>query len=458
MGNIIEEPSSFRDPSGKIFYTNGKVYRKIHQSYKDNYDALLQTGLYDKLSNSNKLVSHTESDINLNDDTIYKVIEPERIPFISYPYEWCFGQLKDAALTTLEIQSTALEYGMALKDCSAYNIQFKRGKPILIDTLSFEKYQEGKPWKAYKQFCQHFLGPLALMSFKEPRLSQLLRIYIDGIPLDLVSKILPTRTLSNFSILPHIHLHAKSLKHYEKINAAKKKDYKLGKNSLMGLIESLRKGIKKMKLNVDKTEWANYYSETNYSNASFNHKKETVTKFLEKIMPKTVWDFGANTGFFSRISSNKGIMTISFDYDVLAVEENYSEVIKNNEDTILPLVIDLSNPSPGLGWNNVERHSLKDRGPVDLIMALALIHHLAISNNLPLDKIASFFSNLCKYLIIEFVPKVDSQVQKLISVRDDVFPDYSQQNFEEGFEKKFDITEKVKLHDSHRILYLMVKK
>jgi len=296
------------------------------------------------------------------------------------------------------------------------------------------------------------------MSFKEPRLSQLLRIYIDGIPLDLVSKILPTRTLSNFSILPHIHLHAKSLKHYEKINAAKKKDYKLGKNSLMGLIESLRKGIKKMKLNVDKTEWANYYSETNYSNASFNHKKETVTKFLEKIMPKTVWDFGANTGFFSRISSNKGIMTISFDYDVLAVEENYSEVIKNNEDTILPLVIDLSNPSPGLGWNNVERHSLKDRGPVDLIMALALIHHLAISNNLPLDKIASFFSNLCKYLIIEFVPKVDSQVQKLISVRDDVFPDYSQQNFEEGFEKKFDITEKVELHDSHRILYLMVKK
>lgn len=458
MNKIFQEPSSFRDPSGTVFYVDDKIYRKINLSYTDNYEALIQTGLYEKLSQSNMLVCHTESNLNLHDETVYRVIEPERIPFISYPYEWCFSQLKDAALLTLEIQKIAIEYQMSLKDCSAYNIQFRKGKPILIDTLSFEHYQEGKPWVAYRQFCQHFLGPLALMAFKDPRLNQLSKIHIDGIPLDLVSKLLPKTSFFNFSNLSHIHLHSKSLKHYEKIDENKKKEYRLRKNSLIGIVESLHNGIKKMKLNIDKTEWSNYYSETNYDDTSFNHKQEIITKFIEKIMPKSLWDFGANTGFFSRIASKKGILTISFDYDILAIEKNYLESIKNNDEKILPLVVDLSNPSPSIGWNNNERKTLAERGPVDLIMALALIHHLAISNNLPFDMIASYFSNLCTHLIIEFVPKEDSQVQKLLSVREDTFPYYTQQNFEDSFKEFFKIIEVIKLHNSHRILFLMQRK
>ncbi len=262
MSNYKKEPSSFRDPSGFIFYDADVLYRQINKSYKEKYDQLMSSGLYEKLIESNYLLSHEEIDKPQYDNSVYKIIRPEQISFISYPYEWSFTQLKQAALTTLEIQKIAMKYDMTLKDCSAYNIQFQNGKPILIDTLSFEKYEEGQPWKAYRQFCQHFLAPLALMSHTDIRLNQLLRIYIDGIPLDLAKKLLPTRTLTMFSLLSHIHIHAKSQKHYEDKDI-KIKERKIGRRSFMGIVESLHSGVKKLKGSGDKTEWGNYYSDTN---------------------------------------------------------------------------------------------------------------------------------------------------------------------------------------------------
>ena len=191
---------SFRDPSGFLFHLNGLIYRQINIEYKKNYIHLMKSGLYEALMDTKLLIPHEEVNIgSLASDNAYKIIKPEQVLFISYPYEWCFSQLKDAALTTLKIQKKSLNFGMSLKDCSAYNIQFRKGKPILIDTLSFEEYREGKPWIAYRQFCQHFLAPLALMSYKDIRLNQLLRIYIDGIPLDLAIHLLPFRTRFVFS-------------------------------------------------------------------------------------------------------------------------------------------------------------------------------------------------------------------------------------------------------------------
>jgi len=199
MGSYQRISSSFRDPSGFLFYENDTIYRQINQYYKENYDFLINSGLYKTLVDSEQLIPHEEVNIKpFNPNTSYKIIKPEKIPFISYPYEWCFSQLKNAALTTLDIQKTAMKYDMTLKDCSSYNIQFHNGKAILIDTLSFEKYVEGQIWKGYRQFCQHFLAPLALMSQKDIRLNQLLRIYLDGIPLDLTSKLLPLRTRPSF--------------------------------------------------------------------------------------------------------------------------------------------------------------------------------------------------------------------------------------------------------------------
>ena len=294
------------------------------------------------------------------------------------------------------------------------------------------------------------------MSHTDIRLNQLLRVYVDGIPLDLTSKLLGKGTRFSFSLLSHIHMHAKSQKHYEdKPVTAKQK--KLGKNSFVGLIESLNSGVKKLNWKPEGTEWAEYYSETNYSDVSFTEKKKFIGDTLEKIKPTIVWDLGANTGIFSRISSEKGIDTISSDIDPAAVEKNFLNVTSKNESNILPLILDLTNPSPGLGWDNKERSSFLERGPVDLVFALALIHHLAISNNLPFYKIVQFFKKICRNLIIEFVPKNDSQVMKLLATRDDIFNEYTMEKFEDEFQKSFSIEEKIKLEDSERFLYIMKK-
>lgn len=450
--------ASFRDPNGFLFFRDGLIYRQVNTICKENYDHLIDSGLYKTLVDTRLLIPHQEVDNKYaKSDEAYKIIRPELIEFVSYPYEWCFSQLKHAALTTLKIQKIALEFGMSLKDCSAYNIQFRKGRVIFIDTLSFEKYREGEPWVAYKQFCQHFLAPLALMSYKDIRLRRLFRVFIDGVPLDLASKILPFRTRLKFSLLSHIHLHAKSQKHFAD-KTVKTSARKMNRLAFLGLIDSLESAVKSLNWRPQETEWADYYEDTNYSPAALDHKKQLVAEFLGKINPKTVWDLGANTGLFSRLASDKGVQTISFDIDPAAVEKNYLECIKKAETNIFPLVLDLTNPSPALGWQSEERMSFLKRGPTNTALALALIHHLAIANNLPLSKIADFFRKICNSLIIEFVPKSDSQAQRLLATREDIFPDYTQQAFEGEFHRYFEIQDSAGLKDSERTLYLMRKK
>jgi len=456
MKNSTKARGSFRDPCGFLFYHKGLLYRRINFKYKENYDFLIGSGLYDALVNAELIVPHAEIDLASSySEKAYKIIQPEEIPFISYPYEWCFGQLKDAALATLSIQKKSLEFGMSLKDASAYNIQFYAGKPVLIDTLSFEKYQAGQPWIAYRQFCQHFLAPLALMSYKDVRLNQLLRIYIDGIPLDLASQLLPFKAFFRFSLFSHIHIHAKYQTRFADKNISSKQK-KMSHLGMAGLLDNLESAVKKLSWNPGETEWDDYYEKTNYTSESIQEKKDVVSKFLDRLHPKAVWDIGANTGLFSRVAADKGIRTISFDVDPACVEKNYLDVKKDSEQTLLPLLLDLTNPSPGLGWQHHERMSIVDRGPADTVLALALVHHLAISNNLPLNLIAEFFSAIAHSLIIEFVPKDDSQVQRLLSSREDIFPDYTRQGFEIHFSKYFKIESAVKIKGTQRTLYLML--
>jgi hypothetical protein len=446
-----------RDPSGFIFFCEGRIYRQINNIYKENYDLLIGSGLYKRLVDNALLIPHKEADIKLaeNNDA-YKVLEPEVIPFISYPYEWCFSQLKDAALTTIGIQKIALEFGMSLKDASAYNIQFRKGAPLLIDTLSFEKYREGEPWVAYRQFCEQFLGPLALMSYRDIRLNQLLQLYLDGIPLDLSSSILPLRTYFRPSLLSHIHLHARSQKYFSKEEIILNRN-KMTRLGFIAIIENLGAVVESLKFCPKGSLWSGYYSDASYFPDAFNHKKQIVAGFLEKVNVKSVWDFGANIGLFSCIASSRGTETVSFDLDPYVVEKSYLQCVKNKEKNLLPLVMDVTNPSPSLGWDNKERMSLQQRGPVDAVFALALIHHLVFAHNLPLSKIASFFCKLCNYLIIEFVPKSDPQVKQMLSSREDTFGEYGQYNFETEFRRYFNLQESVKIINSERTIYLMKK-
>jgi len=449
--------SSFRDPCGFLFWKDGQLYRQVNKIYQEDYDLFMASGLYSALVEANLIIPHEEVDLEpLDPDLAYRVIKPELISFISYPYEWCFSQLKDAALTTLVVQTKAMEHGMSLKDCSAYNIQFRNGKPVFIDTLSFEKYNDGSPWVAYRQFCQHFLAPLALMSKKDIRLIQLLRIYIDGVPLDLASKLLPLGTRFSFPLLTHIHLHAASQQRY----AGKPVDLKgrkMTKLAFTGIVESLTSAVRSQHWSPEGTEWADYYQDTNYTASSFQHKKDIIAAFLDRIKPAGVWDLGANVGVFSRLASDRGISTLSCDIDPAAVEKNYLDARGKGETHILPLIIDLANPSSGIGWENEERLSLVERGPTDTVLALALVHHLAISNNLPLGHIARFLAKICRSLIVEYIPKADSQVQRLLATRKDIFPGYTRQAFEKEFRRHFTIEDSADMKESQRILYLMRK-
>ena len=458
MGRIFLESSSFRDPEGFLFFYNGKLYRQINQKGKNNFDLLINSGLYQKLVEKKFLIPHTEVSLKIAaTKDAYKIIKPQSIPFISYPYEWSFSQLKDAALLTLEIQKIALEHNMSLKDASAYNIQFIGYKPIFIDTLSFERYQEDEPWIAYRQFCQHFLAPLSLIIERDPRFNLLLRDFIDGIPLDLVSHTLPLTTKLKLPLLTHIHFHALNQKRMVNKRVDKNK-YKMKKLQMFALIENLKSTIEKMKMKKFQTEWQKYYHFMNYSNKAFENKKFIVKNFLYKIKPQSVIDLGANEGIFSQIASQTGAYTIACDIDPFVVEEIYLKAKKNKNKYLLPLVIDLTNPSPGLGWQNKERKPFSERVKVDCVLALALIHHLAISNNLPLELISQYFASLGKYLIIEFVPKQDSNVQILLQNRKDIFDEYSKEAFEKIFSKYFQILEKKKIKESKREVYLMKRK
>jgi ribosomal protein L11 methylase PrmA len=428
--------------------------------YCNHYDHLLKSGLYQDLVDAGLLIAHTEADLNLaRSDDAYKIIQPEVVPFISYPYEWSFSQLKAAALATLEIQKRALTFGMSLKDCSGYNIQFVRGQPTLIDTLSFEMYQEGLPWVAYRQFCQHFLAPLAMMGYRDIRLNQLLRVYIDGIPLDLAASLLPFRSHLKLPLLLHIHLHARSQRRFsDKVVDRDTARGRVSRQSLLGLIDNLESAVKKLQWSSHGTDWADYYQNDSYDSVGIEHKKQLVADFLDKAAPKTVWDLGSNIGLFSRIAVSKGILTISWDIDPGCVDINYRQVITDGETNLLPLVLDLTNPSPAIGWENRERMSVLERGPADTVLALALVHHLAISNNVPLDRIADFLAKLCRWLIIEFVPKSDPKVQRLLSTREDIFPNYTRQGFENEFGRLFVIKQSEQIRNSKRTLYLMERR
>ncbi len=418
----------------------------------------MSSGLYEELTGARLLIPHEELEAAAWDPGVaYKVIRPEPIEWISYPYEWTFSQLQDAAMLTLEIQRRALRRGMTLKDCSAYNVQFHRGRPIFIDTLSFEAYREGNPWVGYRQFCEHFLAPLALISLKDHRLNQLCRTNIDGIPLDLAVRLLPYRSRLRWGLLLHLHLHA-GLQRSHANQAVPRQDGGRMKMSLaaqLGLIDSLEAAIHRLRWRPPGRGWASYNDDLPYSPEEFESKGRLVRRFLEQSGATTAWDLGANAGFFGRIASAMGLSTVAFDFDPACIERIYLENRRGGETRLLPLVLDLFNPSPGSGWFNRERASIFDRGSPDLVMALALIHHLAFTGNQPLDNQAEFFRALAPWLLVEFIPEADPQVQALSARRLGVHHDYNQRTFEQCFTKHFSIVQAESVTASGRRLYLL---
>ena len=452
--------SSYRDPAGFVFEKDGSVYRQINKAAEEEFSLFLSSGLYDKLVAEKLIVSHdqvTHTKDFGHDANRLSIIKPATIPFISYPYEWSFPQLRDAALLTLKIQKLALEHGMILKDASAYNVQFIGKRPIFIDTLSFAKYEEGQPWEGYRQFCEHFIIPLALAHYSTEQALTMLQTYLEGIPLSLAVGLLPKKAKFKKGLLAHIYLHERSQRKHQGSGerAATAPTRKVSKFALDGLISSLEVSVTALHPPKVATEWGEYYEFTNYNDKAFKDKAKLVESFFGqlKTKPKTVWDIGANNGEFSEIAAKQGANVVAWDIDAKAVAANYLRKDKFSE-LMLPLVQDVAVPSPSIGWELNERSSLLERGPADVVFALAVIHHLAIGRNVPLPKIAELMSKIGKSIIIEFIPKSDSKVKHLLASRKDIFPNYDLESFEKAMGEHFKMVKKTQITNSERWLYL----
>lgn len=463
MTTRVKCPGSFRDPSGFVFQgEDGLVYRQVNRVYEAAYRQALESGLYRGLSEAGLLIPHEDMPLTYRcTDDACAVLRPRMLPFVSYPYEWGFTQLKEAALLTLEIQRRALDYGMSLKDASAYNVQFDGVRGIFVDTLSFEHYREGSPWIAYGQFCRHFLAPLALMATKDVRLGKLLQTHMDGIPLDVASSLLPLSTWLRGGLLTHVHLHARTMQRHvarEKQSRhakAEESARRMSRTAMRALIDHLESAVRGLNCPKQDTLWADYEDNNQYTAEAVDQKKRIVADYLARVRPTSVWDLGANTGTYSRLAAEQAACVIAIDMDLACVEMNVRTCRQHGVTNVLPLCIDLSNPSPGVGWANTERQSLVERGPADAALTLALVHHLAIGSNVPLVRVAAFFRQLTSNLVVEFVPKEDPQTQRLLASRADIFPNYSKAGFESAFQAEFTLVEAQPLGGCERVLYLM---
>jgi hypothetical protein len=455
------EPSSFRDPAGFVFRHEGVLYRQINKGHDEGYRALMDSGLYDQLAGTGRLVAHDEVPLrpwSAPDAAV--VLRPALVPFISYPYEWSFHQLRDAALLTLEVQDAAVQRGCSLRDASAYNVQFVGRRPTLIDTLSIGAWPPGRPWDAYRQFCSHFLLPLALMSYGHPACGRLGALWMDGIPLDVGRHLLPLRSWLRPGLAMHLHAHgrAQAATGTQTPHGTERRHPTMSATAMRGLVDSLRRAVERVPPPRVSGVWSEYGTTCNYSEAATAHKRALVEDYLiqaGRTAPlRCVWDVGANTGAYSELAAGHAEYVVSMDLEPSVVDRIWTTAARGR-DNILPLVQDLTNPSPALGWRHSERQSLVERGPADAVLALAVVHHLAIGGNVPLPQVAAFFRSICRALVVEFVPKEDSQVRRMLAVREDVFPTYSREGFEAAFAAHFDVLRADRISDSVRTLYLM---
>lgn len=456
MSNYFQHPSSFRDPSGFIFQAHDRVYRQVNQLYSAHYERLMQSGLYQKLTAAGWLVPHAEIDENFSGSPDwYKTLQPEKLPFISYPYEWSFEQMKDAALLVLNIVKESIRHDMILKDATPFNVQFHKGRPTWIDTLSFEIYDPSKPWVAYRQFCECFLFPLYIGHYLKTDIQKTLSTYLEGIPAALTSKLLPMRSGLSLGVWLHVYL-----------QGAVKADHKtmppqggFNRKKLLNLITHLETIIGGFRGRKTGTAWSDYYDNTILSQQYLQEKEKLFREMVQDLEYQTALDAGTNDGHFAKILAERTEKNIvALDSDAASINRLYRHIKINNITNILPLQMDLTQPSPALGFRNRERTAFFDRIHPDLVTALALVHHLVYGKNIPLASLAAFFAEITgKYLLIEFVPPNDPKVTAISKNRTAIHR-YDSRTFEESFGAWFGILKKETVPGTERVLYLMEKR
>jgi len=386
------------------------------------------------------------------------VLEHERLPFISYPYEWCFGMLQDAALLHLNLMLGSLDDDLILKDSSAYNIQWLGAHPQHIDIPSFQRWQTGEAWVGYRQFCQLFLYPLMLTAYRQLPFQPWLRGSIDGITPEDCNNLLTGRDKLRGGVFPHVYLQSKLLAAASKPSSSLRHELKVagfGKQIINRNVRNLRKLIARLRWKTSSSEWSSYADQHSYSEKDEKAKRAFVERAVAKRPWGLVWDLGCNTGDYSRIAADHASYVVAMDGDSLAVEHLYRKLEVEGNRKILPLIINLADPPPNQGWNGRERRSLAARGDVDLVLCLAFIHHMVISANVPLAEFVNWLAGLRCHLVIEFVTRNDKMVKKLLLNKDDIYHDYNLANFEREVGRQFTTLARHELHNDTRVLYFL---
>ena len=453
------EPGSYRDRNGAVFYADGAVYRGISAAALANFERLRATPFFPEFVARGKIVA-TERESSTSalagEEGWAALLRHERIPFVSYPYEWPFGMLKDAALLHLELMLSALKEGMILKDSSAYNIQWNGAEPVFIDIPSFEVLSPGAPWIGYRQFCELFLYPLMLQAYKGVDFRPWLRGNIDGIPAEAMRALLSARDLIRPGVLLHVFAQAALQRRYSAGGNVRASLARAGfdKRLIVNNVEKLRKIVTGLRPGGGKTVWADYAQSHSYDAEEFGAKRDFVARAVATRRWQLAWDIGSNTGTFSRIAAEHAHSVVAMDGDWMAVEQLYqAQQGRPDARKILPLVVNVADPSPSQGWKGLERKSLPDRGKPDLTLCLALIHHIVIGANIPMREFVEWLASLGTSLVIEFVGRDDEMVQTLLANKDDQYSDYTPENFQALLGAHFDIRDKSALKGGKRIIY-----
>ena len=455
---------SFRDPSNRIFESEGKIYRAIFNSGKSDYINIQQSGIIQKLINKkylidtdeldrrNKLYSHEEL------KNVYIILNHKKIPFISYPYEWCFEQLKKAAIFHLDLQLYLLENNFNLKDSSAFNIQFIGGEPIFIDFFSLQKYNDGDYWIGYKQFCENFLNPLYLSFKKNVQFNHIIRSNLEGISSTTLNNLLSFKDKLSLNVFSHIVLQSRYEKKVlldEKSSIKKfKKLKKLPKKNLISMITIIKNWIKKFNIQNKKSTWSDYSVINTYKDFEKKKKIDIVKKFTNKIKPNLLVDLGCNTGDYSIAALENGAnYAVGFDFDIESLNKSY-----DRSPNFLPLWFDAANPSPDQGFMQKERDGFERRVKSDALISLAFIHHLVIAKNISVQMFVEWISKISQFGLLEFVPKNDETIQKMLISKRDIYKDYNIDNLIKYLEYDFKIVSIDQVSESGRKIIEYSKK
>ena len=451
----IANPGSFRDPSGRVHHAGNRVFRTIGGKAATDYEAARDNGILRKYADRNILIDCKEVDaaeIGFSETSASYVVEHPKIPFVSYPYEWSFALLKEAALFHLDFQCELLDDGFVLSDATAYNVQFDGPRPLFIDLLSIRKYKEGEYWLAHNQFCEQFLNPLLLRAYVGVPHNDWFRGRLEGIPSGAIARMIPAYRKLSFRMMTHVVAPARLQARSESRHTAESIRRPLPQEAYRALLQHLRRWINKLQPAGSGTQWQDYDEFHSYSESEEQAKKDFVGEFVANSKPDMLWDIGCNTGEYSEVALAAGAgRVVGFDFDNGAVDRAVSRA-QAKKINLLPLYLDGANPSPSQGWAQRERMGLAERTNADAIVALAFIHHLVIGKNIPVNDAVDWLTGFAPRGLIEFVQKDDPTVRDMLALREDIFDEYNEDSFLRSMEARAKIVATRRNPDNGRLL------